>query len=498
MKYGQYLRSTLKHGSVYGIGVILSRLIGFLMLPIYTRLLAPADYGVLEILSMTIDLLAFLTAMGLTAAVTRYFYFYEGSEDRKAVVSSAMVVLIGVFFFVTAVILPFAPNLANLLLGDRTHTNLVRLALVVFFLGSLIEIPFVYLRAKQASSQVVGYSLLRLVLTLTLNIVFVVVMRWGIRGVLLSSIISSAIIGVILFTITVRETGLVVRWPIVARMARYGAPLIVLNLGSFALHNADRYYLRAYASLTEVGIYALAYKLAMLISVLVSGPFNQIWVPKALEIERAEGSGAVPVLKEILSYYNLALVAAAFGVAVFGEVVVRVVAGVEFAAAARPIPVLCVAMVLFSSRLMSQTGAMIRERSDLIAWSTGVATAAVIVLNFLLIPRFGVMGAAWATVAAFAIEYALMSALSARVYTPLVTLPGLIRPWIAACAAFGLVRLVVPGGSPVALVAASGVLGTAVFALLLVWTGAVSPEQRALIVRGLRDPAGGLRALRGS
>ena len=74
---GGYVRSTFKHGAVYLIGTVLSRVAGFVMLPVYTRVLAPRDYGVMEMLAYTTDVLTFLVGLGVSTAVTRHYYKYE-------------------------------------------------------------------------------------------------------------------------------------------------------------------------------------------------------------------------------------------------------------------------------------------------------------------------------------------------------------------------------------------------------------------------------------
>jgi O-antigen/teichoic acid export membrane protein len=493
----QHLKSTLKHGSIYGFGVILSRLIGFIMLPIYTRVLTPEDYGVLEILSLTTDVLGFLAGLGMGAAVMRYYYYYDTARERALVISSAVTFLVVLFAASTALAMPAAGPLAHLVLGEPEYSGLVRLALIAFLLSSLIEIPLVYLRAKQLSTQVVLFNLLRLLLALSLNILLVVVLRWGVRGVLISTITASSITGGILFWRTIRETGLGISWPIMRQLARYGVPLIVLDLGSFVLHNADRYFLRAYGSLAEVGLYSLGYKFAMLLSLLIAGPFFQIWMANALEIHKSEGERAVPLLQDILSYYNLLLVGGALGIALFGAELVRIVADPSFAAAARPIPLLCVGMVLFNYRFISQLGAMIRERSGLIGASAGIAAATVLGLNFLLIPRWGMMGAAWATVGAFAVEYVIMSAMSRRVWTEVFPATQLLRPWVAALAVWGAVELAFPADAALAVAISVKLAAMVAFGVLLLPVGALSRDQRELLSRGLRDPRWALGNLRG-
>ncbi len=446
-----HLRGTLHHGLMYGLGTVLAKLIGFVMIPLYTRVLAPTDYGVLELLSMTTDVIAMVAGLGLTWSVTRYYYAYDGPAERNAVVSSAVILVALLFGTATALTLPWAGRLAALVLGDRQYAGLVRLALLAFFIYSFLEIPLAYLRARQASKHVVLVSLARLVLALTLNIVFLVGLRLGVAGVLYSTIIASALTAAYLLTVTLRETGLTFSQPIARKLMGYGAPIVAADLGSFILHYSDRYFLRAYDSLASVGLYSLAYKFAMLLSLFIATPFSQIWAPKVLEIERAEGASGKAIVRRILSYYNLVLVTAALGASLLAGDAIRLMASPEFHAAERTIPVLCLGMLFFGYRQVSYVGAAIRERSDLIAFGTVVGAVVALAANFLLIPRWGAMGAAVATVIAFAADFAVVMICSERVYPLGLPVARLFGPVLLASALYLGARALIPADAPLAL-----------------------------------------------
>ena len=491
-----YLRSTLKHGSIYGIGLILSRIISFLMIPVYTRVLSPADYGVLEVLSLTADIVAMLAGMGIGTAVTRYYYFYDTYRDRNAVASSAALLVIGVFGSVALLGSIFAGPVARVLLGPDASVGLVRLALVNLAIGASLEIPLVMLRARQRSSTVVAAGLARLVIGLVLNVVLVVIFRFGVAGILISSIAASSILSVTLLGQMFRETGVRLDGAVVRRMIKFGAPLVVWNIGSFVLHFADRYFLRVYESLEAVGIYALSYKLAMLVALFVSGPFHDIWTPKVLEIDRREGEGAPVILEGILAHFNLLLVLAGLGIALFAGDMIRLATGPEFHSAARPVPLLALGMVFFGYRGLTHPGALIRERSDLIARSTLVAAVAALGFNALLIPRWGVMGAAAATALAFGLEFMLMRFFVRRIYPLRIPLVRTLTPLVLATFVWLSADAATPTGAGIILSVMIRTVAYGTFLLLLVVPGTLPRAQRASLLAAARDPLRALRAVR--
>jgi O-antigen/teichoic acid export membrane protein len=491
-----YLKSTVKHGGIYAVGTILSRLVGFLMLPVYTRVLTTEDYGIMEILSLSTDILSMLVGLGIRQAVLRYYYRYDTDVERNGVISTASLLLIGIFTVTGALGIAFAGPLTQLLLGPDLPDHFVQLAVLAFAFGALGDIPGVYLQARQRSTVVVGAGLARLVIALSLNILFVVYLRLGVAGVFLSTIIASCLVGGVLFVRMMRETGMTFVGLRARELIAFGAPLMVWQIGSFVLHFSDRYFLRYNRTLDDVGIYALSYKLAMLLGTFVIGPFRDIWTAKSLEIERREGAGATPILESIMRQYNIVLVSVAFLLALFATDVVHLMLGEKFHAADGAVPVLALAMVFFGYRQIAQAGALIGNKPGYIAWSTTIAAVGAIALNLLLIPRWGAMGAAVATATAFGLEFLIMRTLARRAHPVSVPLRQLAQPLALGVVTWLLAALAVPDGAGRWTGLAIRIAAALAFGVALASIGILTREERGAIAHVVRDPKSMLRSLR--
>lgn len=470
------------------------------MIPIYTRVLQPEDYGVLEILSLTTDVVSMLAGFGIGLAVIRTLYRYDREDEKHLVASSAALLLTSAFAVIAILGLIFAEPLAAVLLGRTSagaSAGLVRLTVLGMAAGSLIEVPMAMLRARQRSSDVVLVGVARLLISLTLNIVLVVVLRLGVAGVLWSTLVTSLLVGGWLSWRLLRESGLRISAVIVRQLVAFGAPLAVWNLASFTMHYSDRYFLRTYGTLDDVGLYALSYKLAMLLPLLVAGPFSDIWIPKSLEIERTEGAAAPQVLQSIVGYYNVLLVTVALGIALFAGDAIRLMTGPAFHPAAEPVPLLVLAMVLFGYRAIGQLGALIRGRSDLIAIGTVIAALTALALNFLLIPRMGIMGAAAATALGFGVEFLVMRQLSGSVYSLVVPLTQLSRPVLTALAVWALAAALVPADLHVVLRIVAHTLAVFLYVAGLFISGALTRGDRAVLQKALLQPRWLLAQLKG-
>jgi O-antigen/teichoic acid export membrane protein len=492
---GGYVSSTFKHGAVYLIGTLLSRLAGFIMLPVYTRVLTPRDYGVMEMLAYTTDILTFLVGLGVSTAVTRHYYKYEGDRARNELVSTAAVLLFVLFVVVAIPVLLLAEPVTSLLLKPGEPALFVRLSMVSLVIGVAIDVPMTVMRARQESQQVVLWGAIRLLLAIALNLVLVVWLRLGVLGVLISTIVSGGLVGGYLVSRLLRVTGLHFSREKARALIAFGAPFAIWELGSFVLHFSDRFFLNAYGTLEEVGLYSLSYKVAIVIPFFVTGPFSSIWLPKALEIEKREGLGAIPILSAIQRHYNLLLICIAFGMSLFAWDAIRVGTGPAFHSAYAPIPILAAAMVFFGYRQVAQIGVIIRDKPGLVARTTAFAAGTVLLLNWLLIPRWGAMGAAVATLGGFGIEFFVMRWFSMREYPLRIEVGALAI--LVGVATWGLTRAVLPADASVPLSLLINTLGFATFVVALMLTGAMDRDQRRFVAAALRDPAGTLRALRG-
>lgn len=491
-----YLASTVKHGGIYALGTVLAKGVGFIMLPVYTHVLTTVDYGILEILALSTDILGMLVGLGVRQAVLRYYYKYDTEAERNGVISTASLLLLGVFTTVGLVGLAFSGPITTALLGEGQSDQYVRLAIIAFALGALGDIPGVYLQARQHSQVYVASNLARLVLALSLNILFVVILRYGVAGIFMSTIISSIVVGGFMVVRMLRETGLHFVGPRARELIAFGAPLMIWQVGSFVLHFSDRYFLRYNRSLAEVGLYALGYKLAMFLGTFVIGPFRDIWTAKSLEIARREGEHGNDILASIMRQYNIVLVSIAMMIALFATDVIHLMLGKQFASADQNVPILVFAVVLFGYRQISQTGAMIGGRPGLIAWSTTIAAGACIGLNLLLIPRYGALGAAVATAASFGTEFLVMRAFSRRVHPVTVPLTQIAQPLVLGATVWILAALAVPSGASQYTGLAIRIVAAMVYVGALAATGIIHREERHAIIDLVRDPKSLVRALR--
>ena len=408
------LRQLGKHTLVYSAGIIIGKVASFVMLPVYTRYLTPADYGVLELIGMTIDVIGMITSVGI---VTGVFKFYSDESDqagKNAVISTAALSAVGLAMGTAVLGFVFAPLLTRLVFGAEGNPLYLRLYFLIYFIQTFEYLPFLLIRAENRSVLFVTVNFAKLVLTVSLNVLFVVYLRMGILGALISTIIATGITAITLTGYMVRRVGVVFSIARFRQMLRFGAPFVPWSLASFVLVFSDRFFLNYYTSTAEVGIYSLAYKFAFLLSVLAYTPFETVWTAQRFEI--AKQPDAREVYARVFLYMNVVLGALALIICLFIRDFLSVMSSEAFLPAYRLVPLLVMAQIIYVWALYWSTGIYISGKTTVMARGSIVLVAITLVLNFLFIPVLGGFGAALATIGAYSARFFWLYYFAQRYY----------------------------------------------------------------------------------
>ncbi len=400
--------------ALYLVGNLLSRAVGFLMIPVYTRKLTTADYGLVELLELLIQIVSLTIGLGIFggAMMLRSYHAAEGRDERGKVVSTA---LLGALLFNTGIVLiaGFAsPWLAVKWLGSTEYTRLLQMSFLSMAFANCIEVGLSYLRVTGRAIWFLTHSVLSLVISLSINIWTVVFLNWGVWGIATSKLVvtSAGFIGCLWLVFS--ECGSAWRQSLVREMFRFGAPLVISNVSLFVIHFGDRFFLQRFTSLGEVGIYSFAYRFAFLITFLVGEPFGRAWNATFYEFVGA------PEWKEQIRFVGRLLVVALATLCIlltlFAKDIVTIMAGPAFQSAATVIPIVVCAYGLRELGDFFRTMLYVNRKTGSIGW-VGVACAVVnCILNIVLMPNYGMMGAAWSTLLTWSLYLVLLFVLAER------------------------------------------------------------------------------------
>ncbi len=417
-----------KHTLIYGLGVILERTIGFMMLPVYTRFLTPDDYGVMGLIVLTLDMAAIFAGVQLVAGLFHYYHKAKNEDERKAIVSTSLFGLSATYALVCTICFLSADFFSVSLFDTTAQAPIIRVAAVTMFFQGLFTVPLGYARVQDRSTFWVSISLTKLILSLVLNIIFLWGFGLGVMAVFLSSLIGNALIATPVAWGVIRKVGIRFAPWAVRDLLRFGIPMVGVQMGTWVATFADRYFILKAGGEAEVGLYDLSYKFGFILAGLTVGPFNQVWGPKRFEIVKREDRAEV--LSRGFLYMNLALLTGFVGISLFVNEVVVIMTTPEFYSASTIVPIILAAFVLQSWTGTLNLGIHIRERNEYLTLATWVAASIALIGYWLVVPRLLGFGAALVTVTYQAMWFAMVYFISQRLYhisyhwTPVLKLVG--------------------------------------------------------------------------
>ncbi len=439
--------SFLGHTATYAVGNIARRLVGFLMLPIYTRYLTPADYGVIGLITFAIAVFEPIFGARLGRAIPKFYLETSDSRIRRTVIWGAMC-LTGVVSAITVIgVIMFRNAGAEFLFGNKKYAFALALFAVGLFTQPIEDTGMAYLRLQQRSRLFVGFSLVKLAVQLGLNLLLVVHLHREVVGVAESSLIASAVMAIAVLAYVIAYERPAFDWPIVRRMWRFCWPLWVSSFAGLYIASSGAVFLRFFDGLSDVGRLQLALKLASTVGMLLWAPFSQHWEPMSFRYYYAANLDRK--FQVAFSAVAAVMVIGGLGVSVFAEPAIRLMATPPFYAAAALVPMLVLGFVLNRLSTFFNFSFIVTGHTK----AHGVcqyATAGVITLAYwALVPRYGLIGSAYAQLIGFATGFGIARIVSRRYFdpgirvAPFAVLVGIAAIACIATAAVGSPRSIV-------------------------------------------------------
>jgi O-antigen/teichoic acid export membrane protein len=407
------LTKLARHGSIYSIAPLIQRFLSLLLVPLFTApgALKPAQWGVLQLTDLLIVATTQIAGMNLLAGMVRYYFEHKDLRDRNAVVSSTTLFLAAVSWCVVGVALFFYEPLSHLLFEasdpDLAGENLPRVlvvALLIIPLALTSESGFRFLLIHQRSGLVTTLRVIKTLLELGLKFYLIVIAGMGILGFLLAVLIGEVITSTLLTGWVLKQTRVRIVWRVLKPVLVYTWPLVFAGLFQMALHQLDRLLLRqlspADLAMTWTGIYGMGYMIGFLVQNVVVGSFMQIWQPFIFGLKDQAQRGAQ--IARVSTYALLMIATTSLGVMTFGRELVFMLSGqASYHEAFRVVPWITAAYVFFGLNSLAQVPLFVAKKTLPMTWVNGSALLINVVLNVLLIPRYGYEGAACATLLTF-------------------------------------------------------------------------------------------------
>jgi len=460
----QKIRELSRNLAIYGAGDVAIQAVNFLLLPVYVQYLSAADYGVLALLAGVEAITKLFFRWGVDGSFMRFWYDCSDAAARQRLSSTLFFFLLAVNGALVLLAAGAAPFVSERLLGAPGYTLALQLVLLNTFAIGFTFIPFHVLRMENKVREFSALTFSRSLATLVLRIVLIVGLHLSIMGI----IIADLVVTTVMLAVMLRWFAPLIRPVFSMQVLRdalvFGLPRVPHGFALQVMAVGDRFLLKRFGTLADVGMYSMGVSFG-LIEKIALGAFEYAWAP--FYYATAREPGAQRIFSVVTTYGVAVLALLTAGLSAIAFDLLDVVTHGRFVAASAVVAWTAVGVFFYGCYLLTSIGLNITRHTQYYPVSTAVGAATNIALNLFWIPRHGIIGAAWANGAAYAVQAGIAFALSQRFYPVRYEYGRLTRAVLAA--AIGYVAAQILPAMP-ALVGV-GVRGSTVIAVMaaLLW-----------------------------
>jgi O-antigen/teichoic acid export membrane protein len=402
-----------KHSAIYGLGGLVSRILAVLLLPLYTRYLSTSDYGQIETLIALVTVLTIVLQFGISSAFFRFYFDADDPAGRRLVLRTSFWFTMTMATLGLVVLVACASPISEGLFGDAGAANLVRASAVALWAQlNYMQLTNLF-RVEERSVAFVLASLSNILLTVGATLLLVVVLDRGPLGVIVGNFTGTLAVYLVLLGYRREQLGLELSWPLLRRMNHFGLPLVPSALLLWVTNFSDRFFLVKLTDTSEVGLYSVGVRVASAMVLLLTA-FRMAWPAFAYSIKSDDE--AKRTYAWVLTYLVVLSTWIATALALLSPWLVDWLTAPQFSSASRVVGPLSFAAVSFGGFIVLSIGIGRARRTQFNWVITGVAAVVNVTLNLALIPSYGMMGAAVATVAAYTVMFAGMAWWAQRIF----------------------------------------------------------------------------------
>jgi len=395
-----------KHSIIYGISNAAVKISGVVLLPIYTSVFSVEEYGRLGLFLITNLIFSQVLVFGQHQSLVRFSSIAEYADKKKKVFFTILVFI----FFVLVIFISLSELFLNLypsLLGDK-FPYVGELKICIYIISLLVLNNF-FLNKLRSSENSVAYTtinIVKLTCNISLIIYFVVSLNLKIIGVLYAQLISEFVGFLILVLKLINEMEFKFDKKILKNSLQFGVPLILSTLALNLLTGSDRYVIKLLAGEYHLGLYELGYRISGILNMMVIIPFSLTLLPSAYKVYGTDGAKAY--YSKLMTYFAIGITWLGLILSFFGENILSLLAQNEsFYDSNLIVPILIIAQIFVGINIVGSLGMYLTGDTKFVAIITLGCATVNILLNIIIVPKYGFYGAAFVTMISFVLLFSL-------------------------------------------------------------------------------------------
>jgi len=392
-------RLILKDVLVYGGGRLAVKLVGLLALPIFTRIFVPAEYGVMGVINSATGVITIILGVGVLSGVQRLFFEEENREARISLISSGFWFLLVWVLVVSGLLILTTKQLSTFTLGDDRYGTLYLVALMSAAVTALLAYLQNILRIKFQPVRFSVISFLNGSLTVGFSLLLVLKYSLGLLGFFLGYLIGSVLTFLICLILVFQNIRPVFSLNQLKGILRFAVPLVPAGLAYWIFNLSDRLLITRLSTLDQTGLYGIAVRMIVVLE-FARLALGQAWSPRAYQIYTSEPHYR-EILGKMLLYILVIFGFMGIGFTVFAREALFLLTTPQFYPAAAAVGPLALGAMAYASTQVTALGISLEKKTKYLAYYAWITAGGNVGLNLLLIPKYGMMGAAVATAVSY-------------------------------------------------------------------------------------------------
>ncbi len=389
--------------AIYGVSTILGRFLNFLLVPFYTNVLAPGEYGIVGYVYSIIAFVTVIYSYGMESAYFKYSSTLEIGTPKQNF-STPFLSLLGSSALISFILAAFSGPVASALALPPDGKIMILLSAGILAFDAIAIIPFAALRMEHKAAAFASIKFTNILINVAFNLILLLKFHMGVMGVFISGFIASAATVLILLPQILKHVVAEFNVPLWKTLLRFGLPYVPAGLSAMATQVIDRPILRALTNDAVVGIYQANYRLGIFMMLIVS-MYDYAWRP--FFFATAKEQNAKEIFSRVLTYLVLFMSVVGLALTFFIDNIAmmsifgRHLIGPKYWSGLNIVPIVLFGYAFLGIATNLQAGIYIEKQTRFLPVVTFAGALTNIIVNFALIPTLGMTGAAWATFLAY-------------------------------------------------------------------------------------------------
>lgn len=392
------IKATSKHTFIYALSNVSVKLVGLLLIPIYTNpdYLSRAEYGMLAVLEATVQLIVGILTLAMTQSLIRWYWDSEYKNQQKSIFYTSFSFLLFAIIIFWAFSIPFSDLASQITFGSTKFTYVFKLVFLISGFRVLNNQILALARIQLKSSIYTVVTILKLLVILGFTLYFLLVLDRSVKGVWEAALIGEVLIFIVLIPYAYKNSEFRFNKKILGEMLNYGFPLMLASISGILLVVADRYMLNFISGLEQTGIYSLGLRIANTLKIVIST--SLLFALQPLRMKKMNSPDAPRFYSKIFTYSSFIFVYAILALSLFSLEILKVISSsTDYWESANLVPILSFALLFGLMKDNVVIGLSITKKTKIIGGLIVITSIFNIILNAALIPLFGIYGAAGST-----------------------------------------------------------------------------------------------------